>query len=153
MYAVVVCPSVCLSVCHKLVMCGKWWDESSGILARRLSYTYHTLYLKSLGTSKYFLLKDCHKHWTQKISPRQVDCVVNKSHWRSNLSATPTTIATHAAQCFWLCDKLHTMASSGFANKQGVTLQFMFQTCRYMTYNLHFCAVISRVRSITQKTA
>jgi len=49
MYAVVMCPSVCLSVCHKLVMCGKWWDESSGILAPRLSYTYHTLYLKKFG--------------------------------------------------------------------------------------------------------
>jgi len=48
MYAVVVCPSVCLSVCHKLVMCGKWWDESSGILARRLLHLSYTVFLKIL---------------------------------------------------------------------------------------------------------
>ena len=31
------------------------------------------------------------KLWTYKISPRQVDCVVNKTHRRSNLLTTLTT--------------------------------------------------------------
>ena len=40
----------------------------------------------------YFPLEFCPELWTEKISLRQVDCVVNKTHRRSSLLTTLTTV-------------------------------------------------------------
>ena len=79
-YSVVVCPSVCPFVCPPQAgIVSKRLDESSWFLAGRFPSTYPTLcckeiwYLHKLG---YFPLGLCPK--LRKISPRQVDRVVNK---------------------------------------------------------------------------
>jgi len=79
-YAVVMCLSVCLSVCLSQVgVLSKRLDESSWFLTGRLLFTYPTLCFREfMYFQKYGVLslEPCAKLWTLKISPQQVDRVV-----------------------------------------------------------------------------
>jgi len=85
-YAVGVCP-VCLSVRHRPVLYRNDWTNRARFFAWKFPSTYPTLcyamrkngYLQKLG---YFPLGLCPKLRTLKMSPRQVDRVVNKARRR-----------------------------------------------------------------------
>ena len=85
-FAVVVCPTVCLSACLSVrpSVTNRYCIERTGrielFLARTLPSTYPTLCCKEIWVSPklgYFPLELCAKLRTWKISPWQVDRVVS----------------------------------------------------------------------------
>jgi len=89
-FAVVVCPSVC----HKPVLYRNDWTNRAGLWHRGfLPPVPHRVvrkygYLQKLG---FFPLRLCPKLRTSKISPRQLDRVVNKTRRRRRRSSLLTT--------------------------------------------------------------
>jgi len=91
-------PSVCMSVClSQAGIVSKRLEGSSWFLACRLPSICPTLFCEEvrIPTKKRVLPSGTFsKLRTMKISPRQVDRVVNKTRRRSNLLTTPIRLST-----------------------------------------------------------
>jgi len=90
-------PSLCVYVCLSQVgVLSKRLNESSWLMALELPSTFHLPRRSDemlVGPKIKVLSRRFYpKLWTQKISPRQVDGVVNKSRRRSSLLTTLTTV-------------------------------------------------------------